>query len=142
MEIYQIRIHKNEKATISELKILDKMFYILEDKDRGLRSDMSIEEIKKIKVHGETAIPTGRVEIKHTWSNRFKKFTLQLMDVKGFDGIRMHSGNVVADTDGCPIPGLKSNLKDKVLQSRLAVKEIEAIILPILKKERVFINIS
>ncbi len=103
---------------------------------------MSLAAIKKLKIHGETAIPTGRFEIKYTWSKRFKKSTLELIEVKGFGGIRIHAGNVVADTDGCLIPGLKSNLKDKVMQSRDAVELIEAILLPILEKERVFINIG
>lgn len=58
------------------------------------------------KVPGETAIPLGRYRIDVTWSPRFQKPLPILLDVPGFEGIRIHPGNDVADTDGCLLPGL------------------------------------
>ena len=37
--------------------------WTLEDTDRGLRQDMPLEEIKRRKVYGQTAIPAGRYPI-------------------------------------------------------------------------------
>lgn len=143
MEIYQNRVIKNDTTTISNLQVEDHQFFILEDKDRGLRSDMTLAEIKKIKVMHQTAIPTGRYRILYTYSPKFKKWTLQLMDVKGFDGIRIHAGISAQSTSGCTIPGLKTNYIDKVFNSSAAVKQIEDLILPKLQKnEEVYINIS
>lgn len=36
---------------------------VLEDTDRGLTQDMSIEDIQKAKVYGKTAIPTGTYKV-------------------------------------------------------------------------------
>src|SRR5690348_8184624 len=98
MEITSIRKHFTADATISDL-LIDNTFscYILEDVDRGLTSDMSIDDIRKIKVYGKTAIPTGRYELIMSYSNRFKKFLPQLLNVPGFEGIRIHPGNKKED---------------------------------------------
>lgn len=61
---------------------------------------MQLEEIKKKKVYGQTAIPRGSYECVYTYSNRFKKMLPLLKDVPGFDGIRIHSGNSAKDTEG------------------------------------------
>lgn len=57
------------------------------------------------KVPGETAIPVGEYEILLTWSPRFKTILPLLIDVPGFDGIRIHPGNSVNDTAGCLLVG-------------------------------------
>lgn len=59
------------------------------------------------KVKGETAIPTGEYEILLTWSPRFKTVLPLLIDVPGFDGIRIHPGNTADDTEGCLLVGEK-----------------------------------
>ena len=60
MEIVIKRIAKKSTYTIGKLYIDNKYFCdTLEDKDRGLKDTMSVEEILKIKVKHETAIPTG-----------------------------------------------------------------------------------
>ena len=112
------RAWKRTGYTISRLYINGELFCnALEDEDRGLRQDMTINEIKKRKVYGATAIPSGSYECVNTYSNRFKKNLPLLKDVPGFDGIRIHSGNTAKDTEGCILVG--QNLeKGKVLNSR------------------------
>jgi hypothetical protein len=74
MEIKLKRIARRDTYTIGKLYINDKYECdTIEDKDRGLSKDMSLEEIKSIKVYAKTAIPTGRYQIVWTYSAKFKK---------------------------------------------------------------------
>lgn len=77
----------------------------LEDADRGLTSDMTVDEIKRKKVYGETAIPRGEYLITMTYSPKYKRDMPLVNNVKGFDGIRLHSGNDRKDTCGCILFG-------------------------------------
>lgn len=63
------------------------------------------DEIRNVKIYGETAIPCGTYDIIVTMSNRFKKELPILLDVSNFSGIRIHSGNTAADTSGCILVG-------------------------------------
>ena len=113
------RAWKKDGYTISRLYVNGELFgcNTLEDTDRGLSQDMQLEEIKKKKVYGQTAIPRGSYECVYTYSNRFKKMLPLLKDVPGFDGIRIHSGNSSKDTEGCILVGLNLK-KGMVLNSR------------------------
>lgn len=73
----------------------------LEDADRGLTSDMTIDQILKKKVYGETAIPKGEYLITMTYSPKYKRNMPLVNNVKGFDGIRLHSLNKPEDSEGC-----------------------------------------
>lgn len=57
------------------------------------------------KIPGETAIPEGKYEVRVTWSPRFKRHLPLLIDVPGFDGIRIHPGNSHRDSSGCLLVG-------------------------------------
>ena len=119
MEVLIDRAWKKDGYTISRLYVNGKLFgcNTLEDTDRGLNQNMELNEIKKKKVYGQTAIPSGSYECVYTYSNRFKKMLPLLKYVPGFDGIRIHSGNSAKDTEGCILAGL--NLKKGiVLNSR------------------------
>ena len=101
-----IRVAKKDTYTIGKLYIDDEYFCdTLEDKDRNLRSTMTLEEILKTKVKHETAVPTGiyRVIVNH--SPKFRRELPRLLDVKGFDGILIHRGNTAKDTSGCILVG-------------------------------------
>lgn len=119
MEVLIDRAWKKDGYTISRLYVNGELFgcNTLEDTDRGLSQSMDLNEIKKKKVYGQTAIPSGSYECVYTYSSRFKKMLPLLKDVPGFDGIRIHSGNSAKDTEGCILVGLNLK-KGMVLNSR------------------------
>lgn len=118
MKLTLKRIAKKETYTIGKLYIDDVYFCdTLEDKDRELNNDMSEEDIRRIKIKAQTAIPTGLYPISITYSQRFKKDMPLINNVKGFEGIRIHSGNTDKDTEGCILVG-ENKVKGKVINSR------------------------
>ena len=134
---------KKEDYTIGNLYINDVFFSnILEDTVRGLRQDMTPEEIQKIKIHGQTAIPSGRYEIRVTLSARFRRKLPVLLNVPGYAGVRIHPGNTDANTEGCLLPG-KNDRVGQVSNSRATMailqKRIEE---TIARGAKVFIEIK
>lgn len=88
--------------TLGKLYI-DEVYFCdtLEDKDRGLTQNMSVEQIKSIKVPGETAIPKGTYKVTlDVVSPKFSKYPFymqtcegklpRLIDVKGYEGVLIH----------------------------------------------------
>lgn len=108
MKLVLNRLLKTNTFTIGELLINDKyQCDILEDKVR----------LNK-KVYGKTAIPAGTYEIKMTYSPKFKCVMPLLLNVPGFEGIRIHSGNSSKDTLGCLITGKWNNSNDWISNSK------------------------
>ena len=117
MNIILNRIAKKAKYTIGKLYINDQYFCdTLEDTDRGLTQSMTEQQIGSKKVYGETAIPTGTYRIIISYSNKFKKQMPLLLNVPGFAGIRIHSGNTEKDSLGCILVG-KNKAVGKVLET-------------------------
>ena len=98
-----------KESTIGEL-FVDGAFecYVLEDVVRGA---------SEAKVHGRTAIPAGNYRLRVTYSNRFRRLLPLLVNMPGGNirfgdrriddcGVRIHSGNTAADTEGCLLVGL------------------------------------
>ena len=143
MELNLERKYRNNNYCIDKLYINGKYFSdVLEDPDRGLTDTMSLEEIKKIKIKGNTCIPYGTYNITITYSPRFKKNLPLLNNVKGFDGIRIHSGNIPQDTEGCLLPGF-NKVKGQVIDSRVTTDKLIAQIQQVLNKgEKVTITIT
>lgn len=118
MKLRLKRIAKKDTYTIGKLYIDDIYFCdTLEDKDRGITNDMTEEDISKIKVKGETAIPIGTYNISITYSPKFKRDMPLIENVKGFAGIRIHSGNTDKDSEGCILVG-ENKIIGKVINSR------------------------
>lgn len=138
MELKLTRHTFTDKSTIGSLS--DDGGYIchiLEDTDRKVESNPSG------KIYGKTAIPRGRYKIVVTFSNRFKRVLPLLMNVPGFEGIRIHTGNKPEDTEGCLIPGSITETSDWVANSRYSYSKVEDLINSALaKKEEVWITIA
>lgn len=112
------RIANKKTYCIGKLYINGKYFCdTLEDVDRGLDSTMTEEDIKKIKVKGETAIPTGIYKIILNYSPKFKKVMPLITNVKGYSGVRIHTGNSAKDTEGCLLVG-KNTVVGRLTESR------------------------
>lgn len=128
MDLKLIRRYRNDKYTIGRLYI-DGNYYcdVLEDTDRGLSNDMSEEEIKRIKIYGKTAIPKGTYKVEVTYSPKFKRYLPILLNVKGFSGIRIHSGNSHEDTLGCLLVGY-NKVKGQVINSRVTSDKLTALL--------------
>ena len=88
----------------------------LEDKDRGLKQTDSLSYIKARKVYQETAIPTGVYEVamnitspKYSASAWYWKLCQgkvpRLLNVPGWEGVLLHTGNTALDTAGCLLTG-------------------------------------
>ena len=125
MQVTIWRKYRKDGYTIGRMYI-DGVFFCntLEDTDRGLMQSMSVGEIMTKKLAGETAIPVGAYKLTRTYSNRFKKVLPQIMNVKGFSGARIHSGNTAKDTEGCPLVG-DNTIKGQVVNSRKRFTEFD-----------------
>lgn len=122
------RIAMKDTYTIGKLYI-DGVYFCdtVEDKDRGLDDSMEESTIKSRKVYGETAIPLGTYKVEITYSPKFKKNLPLLYNVKGFEGIRIHSGNTAKDSLGCIIVG-KNKKVGMVLDSRSTMTKLMKIL--------------
>jgi len=72
-----------------------------------------------IKIPGETAIPAGDYNVDITFSPKFNRDLPLVINVSGFVGIRIHSGNDADDTEGCILVG-RRRLQERIGESRLA----------------------
>ena len=95
-----------------------------------------------LKVPGATAIPEGTYEIVVNQSERFKCLMPLLLNVPGFEGIRIHTGNTDADTHGCILVGMVKQT-DQILNSRVAFDGVFRLIRTAIDAgEKVFIQIT
>lgn len=116
MKLELIRRYCGNSYTIGSLLVDGVKFCdTLEDTDRGLKSSMTLQEIKANKVKGKTAIPTGIYHIDmdtvsprfkaRSWAKPYGGRVPRLQGVKGFDGVLIHPGNNAKDTEGCILVG-------------------------------------
>lgn len=139
MELLLNRKWKKPNYTIGVLSVDGKRFCeTLEDADRGLKSSMSVEQIKSLKKPHITAIPTGVYEVNiNTVSPKFGSKTFykevckgkvpRLLNVKGFEGILIHTGNKAEDTDGCILVG-QNKVVGQVINSQATFRELYKIL--------------
>lgn len=93
------------------------------------------------KVVHETAIPAGRFRVVIDFSQRFGRMMPHILDVPGFEGVRLHSGNVAADTSGCVLVGLGRS-EQGLTRSREAMERLLAQLAPVLARgEQVWIEV-
>ena len=80
----------------------------------------TLEDIEReIKIAGKTAIPKGIYRVIIDWSQKYQKYMPHILDVPNFQGIRIHSGNTSADTEGCILVG-QARQDNMILKSRAA----------------------
>lgn len=146
MELKQVRKFKGDKYTISDFYIDGvKICNICEDPVRVLidkNKDGDFNDAGEGKIYGDTAIPAGKYEVVITYSDRFKKYLPLLLNVPGYEGIRIHPGNSAADTHGCLLPGIndiQGRVSNSVKYFTLIFDKISNAIN--VKKEKVYINI-
>jgi hypothetical protein len=141
MKIQVKRLASGRHSTIGRMFIDGKpVCYTLEDVVR----EQAGLPVEKWKIHGETAIPRGIYEVKFTYSPKYKRDMLQVMDVPGFSGIRIHSGNSDQDTEGCILVGMQVDKSgDYLLRSRDAYAELMRIMaVPLKGGEKITIEIA
>lgn len=104
---------------------------------------MTLEDVVRDgpKIMHETAIPSGRYRLIIDFSTRFGRMMPHILNVPGFSGIRIHSGNTSADTSGCILVGL-ARTAIGVLRSRDAMERLLAQLAPVLARgEQVWIEV-
>lgn len=116
MQLLLERLELKSDCTIGSLSVDgDWQCWVLEDVVREVKG----QPVASWKIPGETAIPYGRYAIDITMSARFKVLLPLLLNVPGYSGVRIHPGNVAANTEGCLLPGMDRHAAS-VGSSRLA----------------------
>ena len=86
----------------------EKFCFVLEDKQQPYG----------VKVYAETCIPEAIYNVTITFSSRYQKDMIQLSNTQDlsvekngirFTGVRVHGGNDVDDTEGCPLVAFNSD---------------------------------
>lgn len=137
------RKYKKENYTIGNMYI-DGVWFCntLEDKDRGLRSDMPITEIKRIKVYAKTAIPTGHYEVGIVFWKKYNLNVPTIKNVPGYTGILIHNGVNEEHTAGCPLVGF-NNVVGGLTKGKKCLSDLTTIVQREIKLGRkVFIDIE
>lgn len=83
----------------------------LEDQLRDLSKDCSA------KVYGQTAIPAGNYDVELHWWTKHNAYYPHIKNVRCFDGILIHCGNTIADTEGCILLG-ENTAQGKITNGR------------------------
>jgi hypothetical protein len=101
MELFINRTEYTQHSTVGNLYVkstdLKPRCFTLEDAYR----EVAGQPVSTWKVPGRTAIPAGRYEVIINWSDRFKRQMPLLLNVPGFEGVRIHVGNSDKDVEGC-----------------------------------------
>lgn len=116
------RFHFGENFTIGNL-LLDntKICFTLEDKVR----EVDGVPVEQWKIPHQTAIPKGIYQLTLTFSPKFGKVMPLINNVPGYEGVRIHTGNSDADTEGCILLGNSWDGKsDWIVGSKVAFNKL------------------
>jgi hypothetical protein len=132
MELRVVRCLYNSEST--------RGIYIQDGVYRYVTLEDVVRKKGSAKVQDQTAIPAGRYEVIVNMSNRFKREMCLLLNVPGFEGIRIHGGNSAVDTSGCLL--VAHNIVDKSHIQGTAETEVTAVVkAAIAAGSKVFIEI-
>jgi len=139
MKLSLVRNGATGTSTTGELSINGRFeCFTLEDMVREVPG----KPVSAWKVPGKTAIPCGLYEVTMNYSEHFGTILPLLLNVPGYEGVRIHAGNTAADTEGCILVGQMRNA-DVIGRSRAALaKLLPQIQTALNRKERVFIEIT
>lgn len=132
IHVVQQRLKYRKDRTPGEVRISGELICVsLEDELRELPG----VPVEQWKIKERTAIPAGCYTVALVDSPKFGKDTLTLLNVPGFEDIRVHGGNDEEDTKGCPIMGTKHDSNDCIPGgcSKPGLKAIRDRIVPALK---------
>ena len=134
MELVLERIAKRKAYTIGRLcireQIADEFSTGIEDRYFCDTLEPTWRDYKHgaYKVKGRSAIPEGRYAVVITYSPKFKQWLPILLGDAEFNrkwqGIRIHAGNTVKDTEGCILAG-KNKLVGQLVDSRTCVRSLK-----------------
>jgi hypothetical protein len=153
MILHLQRFARRPDYTIGRLYIDGAYFCdVLEDADRGLSNDMTVEQIQALKEYGRTAIPTGIYDVLLTyspkfanrpWATKYRGMLPLINGIPGYSRVFIHVGNTAADTDGCPLLG-KNKVVGKVIQSTATFQEFmdRHIMRALARKDKIRIKIT
>lgn len=130
MKLKLIRKEFTDYSSIGEMLIDGEKFcFTLEDAAR------------EIKIPKQTAIPYGSYEVITNYSDRFKKVMPLLLNVPGFEGVRIHNGNTDKDTEGCILLGYTKQ-KNFIGNSKTAFSDFMKLLTKGLKQGKVRLEIK
>lgn len=140
MKIEVKRFEFGTNYTIGKMSIDGQyLCFTLEDKVREVQG----EPVESWKAKGQTAIPTGTYSVTINFSERFDRNMPLVLNVPGFDGIRIHPGNTDQDTEGCILLGTSWAGTDFIGNSRIAFNQFfPKLALAISNNETVTMEIS
>ena len=152
MELILERIAKRKAYTIGRLYIRQQ---VMDEYLPGIEDQYFCDTLEPTwrdyangayKVKGRSAIPEGRYAVVISYSPKFKQWLPILLGGPDFNrqwqGIRIHAGNTVKDTQGCILVGRNQRVGE-VLESRKWLYELKQKILEAKAKgEAVWITIK
>ena len=136
-ELHLVRDEAGDDCQFGILACPEQSFHTLEDTVREIEG----EPVETWKIPGQTAIPRGRYQVLWTFSNHFKEYLPLLVDVPGFSGVRIHSGNVASDTEGCVLLGM-GRAVNSISSSRIACSRFNAALLAYLSVGDVWLTVE
>lgn len=136
MELKLTRSVFTDKSTFGKLFMNGESYaFTCEDTVKHLNGDCSK------KVQNKTAIDAGRYEVALTFSNHFQKYLPLLLNVKCFEGIRMHGGNTAEDSEGCILVGAEGDMKTRIWNCASKLTRLMAALKAVEKIEKIWIEI-
>jgi hypothetical protein len=127
------RVIKTADYTIGNLSIDGEFFCnTSEDTCRIVANDCSM------KIFGKTAIPEGSYDVEMEWRQKHQHFYPHIKNVPCFEGILIHGGNTVQDTEGCILlgeqtkePGMIKNCKvyQDLLNEKIEGQKVKIVII-------------
>ena len=124
-----------QREEFTDESTVGKLYFRLSDRDpwtwlcwtlEDVVREVPGEPVEAWKIKGDTAIPRGTYAVRVTRSNRFKTDLPLLLNVPGFEGVRIHGGNTAADTEGCILVA-HHHPREDVIQGK-ATAEVLAIL--------------